>query len=189
MYHEDRIFYGIYDSKAKLFWDQGCSSEMSWFKHDPHFEPNFIERCPSGGMYDLKRTESLWRIYEFQRTQYRPEWPKTTIRKFVPRMRIEDAGFVRAILDPNWTMIQKMRAKHGNVMADALQKLAPEAQPVYSIKRKGKTQGLVKEVLPDTILHEGMFMFFYDDHDITLAKIALGANISYEYDLTPFHVC
>jgi hypothetical protein len=182
----DQLFYALYDAKAKLYWDNGTSSDMSWFKPDPTWKPRFVER--THGHHSVDAAEKAWRLYEFQRTQYRPEIPKLTIRKLMPRIRVEDAGWVNVRLDPTFVMIQKMRAKHGTVMAEALTKLDPKEQPIYAIKRQGKTQKLVKSVLPETILHHGMFMFFYDDHDIVMAKIALGANIAYEYDLTPFHV-
>lgn len=183
--HENRTFYAIYDSKSKLYWDQGCSSAMSWFKHDKEHNPKFIPKAPQS-RYSIPEIVKLWRIYEFQRTQYRPDWPKTTIRKLVPRVVIDDAGSVPTRLDPLWVMFQKVRARHGNVIADALENTKMDVTPTYAIKRKGKTGALVKEVLPDSIWHNGMYMFFTNNEDIILAKIALGANIAYEYDLTVY---
>ncbi len=188
MYQIDRMFYALYDAKAKRFLDRSISRDMENGYFDAEWMPLWREHEHLiGGHRTAEDAELVWRFYEFARTEYRPDLPKLTIRKLLPRVRIEDQGWLRANLDPMFAMIQRMRVKHGSVMADALQKLKPDVQPIYAIKRKGKTQALVKEVLPDTILHEGMYMFFYDDHDIVLAKVALGGNIAYEYDLTVFH--
>ncbi len=192
MYQIDRMFYALYDAKAKRFLDRRPSQSMEHWQADYDWHPRWVDdadRYFSNRFSDTESVTRVWRQYEFARTEHRPDLPKLTVRKLMPRVRIEDQGWLRAEITPVFRMIKRMQVKHGGVMSAALTKLDPSEQPIYAIKRKGKTQGLVKQVLPDTVLHEGMFMFLFNHEDIILAKIALGANIAYQYDLTPFHAC
>lgn len=182
-------YYVFHEEMGDRYWDGSISHNIRFGKADLTWYPIF-SREPRKH-YMLDKVEESWSYYEMARRYHHPELPKLTVRKLQPQIIVHDHGKARMQLAKSFIFTQRLRAKHGEVITDAARKvlLTRKVLPVYAIKRKGKTQQLVRDVLPDSIAHEGMFMFFWDEEDIIMAKVALGSNIAYSYDLRAFHPC
>jgi hypothetical protein len=172
----------LVDPVTGLYWTQNLPADVFWgkdaaadwiprFQGNPHFE------------YSEGRIKLLWNRYEHVRRRRGdstiPELmlePHVVIVKAMPRRAL--------VLEPFESFCLTVNRAHGHVLTTAITKVCEHA-PLYAIKRRGRTKA-VADVLPDTILHEGMYLFCFNEDDLALAKIALGANIAQTYDLRDY---
>lgn len=135
----------------------------------------FITNTPE--TLTLERAQDIWKNYEFQRLLGR-QWPEITIIEGRETL-VREIG---EVIPSEITDLDIVYAMLGKGVGDAMATLPNGFEPVTAIKRKGKTIGLCKR-LTDSVVEKGVFTFFANDEDVTLAKITLGQNLVREYDI------
>lgn len=154
--------------------------EMATGKPAANWKPGFIDLPRPYYSSSLQDAEKYWQKYEYQRRYHRPDIPKLVVKNL-------HGDDIDIQITPYYCFVQRVHAEHGHVLATALRSIKDMPPPLYAIKRKGKTQALVKEIFGENVVHVGMYMMFWDLSEVVLAKITLATNIAYSYDLEQYH--
>lgn len=121
--------------------------------------------------------KQAWMEYEFRRLED-DTMPKIEIVEISKIITYEVANVVKAELSDADIITKYL----GKTLGEAMAGIPEGFKPVTAVKRKGKTSGICKN-LSDAVAEKGVFTFFADDGDATLAKITLGERYVREYDI------
>lgn len=125
----------------------------------------------------LDEASQAWAEYEFRRLED-DTMDKIEIVEVAKIITYEVANVVKAELTDADIITKYL----GKTLGEAMAGIPEGFKPVTAVKRKGKTSGICKN-LSDTVAEKGVFTFFADDGDATLAKITLGERYVREYDI------
>lgn len=119
----------------------------------------------------------VWREYEFMRRKNNL-LPKLEIVEGVMQTSLEITRVVKSEISD----VDIIYKEIGKTLGEAMAGIPEGFKPATAVKRKGKTSGICRN-LTDSVVEKGVFTFFADDADATLAKIALGDKYVREYDI------
>lgn len=130
----------------------------------------------TAGMTQIDRATMIWREYEFLR--FENNLPKLELVEAVHETMISNVKTLKSEVSD----VDIIYKQIGKTVAEALAALPAGFKPVTAVKRKGKTSGVCRN-LSDNVAEKGVYTFFENDDDATLAKISLAGNFVREYDI------